>query len=43
MRKARKKHMCLVSQERLEEAAEEKAGELDEWIDNWMRDSKTNP
>ena len=30
-------------QERLEEAAGDKTEELDQWIDDWMRDPKANP
>ena len=43
-KKATTKNVYIPSiQERLEEAAEEKTGEIDEWIDNWMRDPKGNP
>ena len=39
-----KKNAYIPSiQERLEEAASDKTEELDEWIDNWMRDSKASP
>ena len=40
----KKKNVYIPSiQERLEESASDKTEELDEWIDNWMRDSKANP
>ena len=40
----KKKNVYIPSiQERLEEAASDKTEELDEWIDNWMRDSKADP
>ena len=40
----KKKNIYIPSiQERLEEAAVDKTEELDDWIDNWMRDSKANP
>jgi len=40
----KKKNVYIPSiQERLEEAASDKTEELDQWIDDWMRDSKANP
>ena len=40
----KKKNVYIPSiQERLEESASDKTEELDEWIDNWMRDIKANP
>ena len=40
----KKKNVYIPSiQERIEESASDKTEDLDEWIDNWMRDSKANP
>ena len=40
----KKKNVYIPSiQERLEEAAGEKTEDLDQWIDDWMRDSKASP
>ena len=38
----KKKKYVPTIQERLEEAAEEKTGEIDEWIDDFLRDPKAN-
>ena len=43
-KKATVKNVYVPSiQERLEEAAGDKTEELDQWIDDWMRDPKANP
>jgi len=43
-KKATVKNVYVPSiQERLEEAAGDKTQELDQWIDDWMRDPKANP
>jgi len=41
--KTKKKPYVPTIQERLEEATIDKLEELDNWLDDWMRDSKKNP
>ena len=41
--KTKKQKYIPTIQERLEEATIDKLEELDNWLDNWMRDSKKNP
>jgi hypothetical protein len=41
--KTKKKAYVPTIQERLEEATIDKLDEFDQWLDDWMRDSKANP